>query len=784
MKATNQICIGVHFHAQPAQFHATLESLRVNTSLPYELLLLPDGADNEATACLARLSRTAQCGTAEPRGGAACFNRLAAESKAGVLVLLESGSVVAPGWLEILIDAFAQDARNGLAGPSTNQSWNEQCIFKHVAAARLANPGGHSLADVDRVAQLVRTRFRNEVRKLEPLHSLSDFCYAVRREVVETIGAADESYGLGPCWEMDYNIRAARAGFNVVWACASYVHRIGFTPRRAEAERQLFDRSRRIYQDKFCARHLCQQSAEYNQHCRGDACRHFAPAGLIQLQIPLQGSVRPPARPPRIELETNAPLVTCIMPTRNRPEFVRQAIQYFLRQDYPSCELVILNDSDSPQPATGVDHSRIRQVLMPGGQTIGAKRNKGCEMARGRYIAHWDDDDWYAPDRLTVQMQPLLAGRADITGFSQETILDLDRWEFWKCSAALHKRMFVEDIHGGTLVFDRSIFAAGARYPHVSLAEDAAFIRQAVRRGARIEKVPAGESFVYLRHSFSSWRFACGQFLDPGGWVRTDEPMFFERDREFYVSSDRTQSLVASNHLASLPLITCIMPTARRVSLAEQAVRYFQRQDYPNRELLILDDGAVPYTPPDPPDPRIRYVRLDGKRSLGAKRNIACELAQGELIAHWDDDDWSAPWRLSFQVSALCESKTSQVCGLARLHFLDPERSRAWIYDHPPGNRPWVAGGTMCYWKTFWERNPFPDVSEGEDTRFIWADHRAGVCLLPDSSFYVATVHQRNTSPKHTGDSRWRTLPVASIRELLKEDWLFYERWGKLGLPE
>ena len=30
---------------------------------------------------------------------------------------------------------------------------------------------------------------------------------------VPAIGGADESYGLGPCWEMDYNIRAARAGF-------------------------------------------------------------------------------------------------------------------------------------------------------------------------------------------------------------------------------------------------------------------------------------------------------------------------------------------------------------------------------------------------------------------------------------------------------------------------------------------------------------------------------------------------------------------------------------------
>jgi len=38
------------------------------------------------------------------------------------------------------------------------------------------------------------------------------------------------------------------------------------------------------------------------------------------------------------------PLVSCIMPTYNRRQFVPQAIKYFLRQDYPHKELIILDD--------------------------------------------------------------------------------------------------------------------------------------------------------------------------------------------------------------------------------------------------------------------------------------------------------------------------------------------------------------------------------------------------------------------------------------------------------
>lgn len=71
-----------------------------------------------------------------------------------------------------------------------------------------------------------------------------------------------------------------------------------------------------------------------------------------------------------------------------------------------------------------------------------------------------------------------------------------------------------------------------------------------------------------------------------------------------------------------------------------QAIQYFLRQNYPNRELVVVDDGTDAVTDMMPPDPQIRYVRLEGKHTLGTKRNLACEEARGEIIVHWDGDDW------------------------------------------------------------------------------------------------------------------------------------------------
>jgi Glycosyl transferase family 2 len=67
---------------------------------------------------------------------------------------------------------------------------------------------------------------------------------------------------------------------------------------------------------------------------------------------------------------------------------------------------------------------------------------------------------------------------------------------------------------------------------------------------------------------------------------------------------------------------------------------------------------------------------LDKRHTIGAKRNLACEEARGEIIAHWDDDDWHAPDRLRYQTQALLH-RGADVCGLATLLFYDLSTGRA-----------------------------------------------------------------------------------------------------------
>lgn len=223
---------------------------------------------------------------------------------------------------------------------------------------------------------------------------------------------------------------------------------------------------------------------------------------------------------------------------------------------------------------------------------------------------------------------------------------------------------------------------------------------------------------------------------------------------------------------ATPPLVSCIMPTRDRRRWVPLAIEYFRRQRYPARELIVVDDGDDAVRDVVPDDPAIRYLRIPAGQSLGAKRNLACEAARGEIVAHWDDDDWSAGWRLDYQVAQL-QAAGAEACGLATLLFYDAPASQAWWYRYP-GGRPWVAGATLCYLREHWRRHPFPALDVGEDTRFVWAMRPGSLLALSDPSFYVAMLHPGNTSSRPSASTRWQPAPADAALSLLGDDAVRY----------
>ena len=121
-----RVTIGIPVHAEPKQLRATLASLEAYTVQPVKFLILADDSAASLQKELARYPHLSVSACATPQEAAAGFNRLATADDAEVLVLLESGVIVGPGWLDICWRRFPQIRKTGWLGhqptaPGTNR---------------------------------------------------------------------------------------------------------------------------------------------------------------------------------------------------------------------------------------------------------------------------------------------------------------------------------------------------------------------------------------------------------------------------------------------------------------------------------------------------------------------------------------------------------------------------------------------------------------------------------------------------------------------------------------
>jgi hypothetical protein len=226
------------------------------------------------------------------------------------------------------------------------------------------------------------------------------------------------------------------------------------------------------------------------------------------------------------------------------------------------------------------------------------------------------------------------------------------------------------------------------------------------------------------------------------------------------------------------PLISCVLPTYNRRRFLPHAIRYFVRQDYSNKELVIVDDGSDAVEDLVPAHPLIRYVRLPQKITLGSKLNLSCVEARGAIIAQWDDDDWYGADRLSLQLEAMLRTN-AEVCGISDLLYYDIGRGTGHRYVYPPQQRPWLLGSSLFFRRELWERNRFAEIDIGMDALFVWAASPERVCSLPNPRFAVHLIHQSNVSPKSPQGPWWSDHPVSDIADAMGDDWQFYRPGGE-----
>ena len=188
------------------------------------------------------------------------------------------------------------------------------------------------------------------------------------------------------------------------------------------------------------------------------------------------------------------------------------------------------------------------------------------------------------------------------------------------------------------------------------------------------------------------------------------------------------------------PIVAAIMLTRDRPEMARRAISAFRAQTYERKRLLVVRSAAEFECITDPMRGEFTAGYSGPQVTIGVLRNGGNESAKlkfnPDIIVHWDDDDLSHRERIAEQV-ALLQSSGAQCVGYRELLFWDtrpthaetpPEKwsplNEAWLYRNPDPR--WVAGASMCYWRSAWEDCPFDDAPH-EDQR--WWLKNAAKCV-------------------------------------------------------
>lgn len=215
--------------------------------------------------------------------------------------------------------------------------------------------------------------------------------------------------------------------------------------------------------------------------------------------------------------------------------------------------------------------------------------------------------------------------------------------------------------------------------------------------------------------------------------------------------------------------------TTKRYPIALGAVRSFLSQEYSGRKLLlIINDNPIPLFPDHatiPPGVVELHVRHEQKYTLGELRNMAFDhVATDGYMVQWDDDDWSHPHRLQYQVDNTTEGCASILKWQVQY---DLRTGRCFAGC---GREAKVGGfaGTMLFPASTTAR--FSLKPKGEDTDFL-VDLRKAMelkVLITGPTIFMHFCHENNTwHPEHVmkrrrGSRELKPHELADVKKVIQ----------------
>jgi glycosyltransferase involved in cell wall biosynthesis len=199
--------------------------------------------------------------------------------------------------------------------------------------------------------------------------------------------------------------------------------------------------------------------------------------------------------------------------------------------------------------------------------------------------------------------------------------------------------------------------------------------------------------------------------------------------------------------------VSVVTPTYNRRTFIPTLIQIYKNQTYPKEKMewIIIDDGRDKvqdlFQEAANDIPNVRYIYLDEKVRIGAKRNMLNKEAKGSIIVAMDDDDYYPPNRIQSVVNAFKKYPRVDLAGSSEMYmyYLDSKKIYA-IGPHDPNH---ATNGTMAWRKSYADKHKYDEfVTKSEEGSFL-ENYKHKMIQLDPKNTILVICHKDNTSDKH-----------------------------------
>jgi len=213
------------------------------------------------------------------------------------------------------------------------------------------------------------------------------------------------------------------------------------------------------------------------------------------------------------------------------------------------------------------------------------------------------------------------------------------------------------------------------------------------------------------------------------------------------------------------PPISIVTPTYNRVDMIEIAFHNLLATDYPHDKIewIVVEDNErkskmasekIVSFQIQVPHIKVKYIPIEGRMTIGEKRNLGIENANNDIILFMDDDDHYTSTSFRRRVAWLskgvkCGTKAKIVC-CTTLPLYDLKKGTSAVsvppYDISFSQR--ISEATLTFYKSVWLERKFPSVSISEGESWIHGREDQVLEISPQQ-IIVAFTHGSNISSRN-----------------------------------